>query len=87
MADHHPEYAHPGKVDGLPLLEDVYEATALTVLKESKFGIPTCAPFTKIQQKENVWPAGVRALKRRSDTHPSTSSAVTMHTKRGCLGN
>ncbi|KIM59144.1 hypothetical protein SCLCIDRAFT_1188252 [Scleroderma citrinum Foug A] len=64
LADRHPEYAHPDKVDGLPFPEDVYEATVLTVLEESKFGIPTCAPFMKIQQKENVWPANVRALKR-----------------------
>ena len=54
MADCDPEYANPGKVNGLPLLEDVYEATVLTVLTESKFGIPTHAPFTKIQQKEDV---------------------------------
>ena len=39
LTDRHPEYAHPGKADGLPLLEDVYEATALMVLKESKFGM------------------------------------------------
>ena len=87
LADCHPEYAHPGKVDGLPLPEDVHEATALTALEESKFGLPTHAPFTKIQQKENVWPAGVCALKRRSDTCPSTSSVATTHTKRSRLSN
>lgn len=83
LTDRHPQYAHPGKADGLPLPEDVYEATAVTALEESKFSIPTRMAFTKIQQKENVQPAGVHALKRRSDTHPSTSSAATTHAKRG----
>ncbi|KIM66106.1 hypothetical protein SCLCIDRAFT_1155388 [Scleroderma citrinum Foug A] len=76
LADCHPEYAHPGKVDGLPLLEDVYEATVLTVLKESKFGIPTHAPFTKIQQKVNVWSTGVHALKHQSETQYSFSNLI-----------
>ena len=48
LTEHHPEYAHPGKADGLPLPQDVYDAVALTALEELKFGIPPRSPFTSI---------------------------------------
>jgi len=86
LTEHHPEYAHLGKGDGLPLPQDVYDAVALTTPKESKFGIPPRSPFMKIQQKENVQPVtSARGLKRRSDTCPTP--AATLHAKRGCLSN
>jgi len=84
--ERHPEYAHPGKGDGLPLLQDVYDAVALTMLEESKFGIPPCSPFTKIQQKENVRPVtSAHGLKHWSDTCPTP--VATLHAKRGRLSN
>ena len=36
LTDRHPEYAHLGKVDGLALLRDVYDAIALTRAEELK---------------------------------------------------
>ena len=86
LTERHLEYAHPGKADGLPLPQDVYDAVALTALEELKFGIPHRPSFMKIQQKENIRPAGVHALKRRSDTCP-TPAAATLHAKRGHLSN
>ena len=58
LMDHHPEYAHPGKADGLPLPQDVYDTMALSNIEELKFSIPPHTPFMKIQEKENIWPAG-----------------------------
>jgi len=84
--EHHMEYAHLGKGDGLPLPQDVYDAVALTTLKESKFPIPPHSPFMKIQQKENVRPATSECgLKCRLDTCPTP--AAMLHVKRGHLSN
>ncbi|KIM61630.1 hypothetical protein SCLCIDRAFT_121807 [Scleroderma citrinum Foug A] len=87
LTDRHPEYAHPGKVDGLTLPCDVYDATALTRAEESKFRIPTHMPFMKIQEKENLQPAGICGLKRRVESHTqhsAHSSAEASGAKKGC---
>jgi len=38
----HPEYAHPGKLLGLPLPSHMIRTVALTALEEKKSGVPAC---------------------------------------------
>ncbi|KAF9238041.1 hypothetical protein BU15DRAFT_62692 [Melanogaster broomeanus] len=71
----HPEYAHPGKQNGLALPRSVYEAMVLTPLEEKKAGVPVRGSFTHIQDKENDPPTNARVQKRRADAEKFVSVA------------
>ncbi|KIJ59297.1 hypothetical protein HYDPIDRAFT_170850 [Hydnomerulius pinastri MD-312] len=56
LNEKHPEYAHPGRPDGIPLPRDMYELIHLTELEQKKADAPPRAPFSNIQDKENTAP-------------------------------
>ena len=75
----HPEYAHPGKAEGLPLPQDVYEAT-LALSNGSLASLFTWLSW-RFKKKRTFG----HTLKCWSDTHPL--SAVPLHIKRGRLSH
>ncbi|KIK80927.1 hypothetical protein PAXRUDRAFT_15523 [Paxillus rubicundulus Ve08.2h10] len=47
----YPEYAHPSKLVGLSLPEDMIPAVVLTSLEEKQLSVPVCPEFTLIAEK------------------------------------
>lgn len=76
LNEKHPEYAHPGKNDGLPLPRTVYEAMELTAAEEKKAGVPVRTVFTTILEKENAAPSNPRTQKRKANADRFVSAAV-----------
>ena len=65
----HPEYAHPGKLLGLPLPTEMAHIVIITIQEEKKLGIPVCAshngPSNASNHRSTHPPATTSSRKKR----------------------
>ncbi|KIJ08502.1 hypothetical protein PAXINDRAFT_18375 [Paxillus involutus ATCC 200175] len=73
---HHPEYAHPGKLIGVPLPSSATAAVLLTSLKEARLGVPVRPEFTLIAKPTNQTASESAGEKRRSANVATFTAAV-----------
>lgn len=76
---YHSEYAHPGKVSGLPLPREVATATLLDPREEEKFGVPQRPAFTNIIEKDTE---GTSAGEKRRSANANAFAAGAAGGKR-----
>ncbi|KAG2091941.1 hypothetical protein BD769DRAFT_1679203 [Suillus cothurnatus] len=72
----HPEYAHPGKLIGLPLPGSIFQSFALTAAKEKKAGVPVRPVFTLLQKEKENTPVPAHSKKRKANAQAFVSAAT-----------
>ena len=77
----HPEYAHPGKLSGLPLPSNITPSIVVDPREEAKFGVPFRPQFTHIQIVGEDEAAPTRE-KRRTANANDTAVGSSLVSKR-----
>lgn len=75
LTKEHPEYANPGKLEGVALPRVVFDSVVLTAAEEKRAGVPIRPAFTLVQEKENEVPGHSRTQKRKADAQTFVSAA------------